>query len=86
MIVCNESRISGPESESECFRTRSLVHTHDAQFFPLILHKALLVCFFFHIITEASNVLDLCEYKTRYNNRILTTCFSSAPCAGLNFQ
>lgn len=44
------------------------------------------VFFFIHIITEASNVFDLCEYKTRYNNRILTTCFSSAPCAGLNFQ
>lgn len=49
MIVCNESRISGPESESECFRTRSVVHTHNAQFLPLILHEALLVCFFLSI-------------------------------------
>lgn len=47
LIVCNESKISGPESESKCFRTRSLVHTHDAQFLPLMLHKAMLVCFFY---------------------------------------
>lgn len=84
MIVRSESRISGPESESECFRTRS--HSWCSISSTYITQSDARLFFFIHIITAASNVFDLCEYKTRYNNRIVTTYFSSALCAGLNFQ